>query len=437
VAELSRAPRRLPALAPAAAALAAVAVAALVVMLPLADVLGIAAMGTALAVVFTVAWRVPAVRMPLLVAFALRTLASLVQAYVMELPGAGLDAVSFERIGYDWSRDGVGSLLNTFGTGALLYSWIIAVLYALFDRSTVMIQTVNVLFGTLIVYNCFLMARFCWGERVAVKAAWTAALFPTMILFSAITLREIAVGYPLTLGAYFFARWRQDDRPADIGAAILCFGMANAFHTAVIGVMGYTVFAVVARTFGSLARGDLRSSGRTLVGMAVVGVVVVGVVAYGVGSANPLWYLDAFSSPEQLRGQQMGGGLDRTDYLRGMVTNNLSDLVWQTPIRLTFFLFMPFPWLVRAVVDIVGLVDSLLYMSLAFSMWRARKLVWASRPASGITGLLVSTLIVFGLVVSNYGTAIRHRAKIAPLFAAVACVGMGGAAAAARRGEGA
>ena len=407
-----------------APAAAAALIALFVVLAPIADVLGITSLVLSAAVVGVVAWRNPAARAPLLVAFAARAGASMLHAFVTPLPGSGMDAVGFERIGWEWSSSTWSELSQRFTSGFLLYSWIIAFLYWLTDRSPLMIQAVNVLFGTLVVFNVFRLSVLLWGEAVARRATWVAALFPTMVLYSALTMREIAVVYPLTLGAICLVRWRQSNNPLWALAAVVSFVCGISFHTVMVGAIAYTGVAVAARWVGSVVRGKLGSA--IPVGIALVGVAAVGGFALATGIGSRINYFDLLESTEAIAGQQGGGVLDRTDYLRGMVMTSFTDLVWQLPIRTVFFLFMPFPWLVRAAVDLVGLVDAALYVWLSVCLWRSLRRVWAAPAARDVMLLWLSCMLVFALVVSNYGTAIRHRGKTAPLLIAAAAPALRG-----------
>ena len=51
-----------------------------------------------------------------------------------------------------------------------------------------------------------------WPKKTAVRTAWIAALFPTLVLFSAINRREVAVVYPFVLGLLYFVHWYRSDR---------------------------------------------------------------------------------------------------------------------------------------------------------------------------------------------------------------------------------
>ena len=404
----------------ASAAVLACGVATFVAMARAEDVVGITSVLVAAWIVALLGWRTPAVRGPLMLAFGLRSLASLVQAYLMELPGAGLDAVGFENIGWAWAQTTWSGLMGNFISGALLYSWIIAVMYWVAGRSVLMVQTLNVLLGTLVVYNVFLLARMIWGEAAARRAAWIAAAFPTLVLFSAITLREQMVGYPLTLGALWIARWRQTDRVGWLAAAVMAFTVALAFHTVIAGAVLYVIFAVLARGIGALRRGQVGASLKAVIGLGTVVALIALVLLTGWGASDPRWWIERLTSLDQVRGHQAGGYVDRTDYLTWLVTRNPADVVWQAPIRLFFFLFMPFPWLVSAVVDLVGLLDAMLYAWLAWHFRRVFREVWRTPHARAVFGLMMSVMLIFALVVSNYGTAIRHRGKVAPLLVALA-----------------
>jgi hypothetical protein len=50
-------------------------------------------------------------------------------------------------------------------------------------------------------------------------------------------------------------------------------------------------------------------------------------------------------------------------------------------------------------------------MELAFLIWRNRKSIWSDRATRAVLLILFAYLFVFGLVVGNFGTGIRHRAK--------------------------
>lgn len=392
----------------------------LIGLAPIADVLGWATLLCAAAGLALVAWRTPEARGPLVLAFLLRAGCTLVQSYVMALPASDMDAQRFESAAWAWGSGGLEGLTEHFTMGAFLYSWLIAVLYAVTDRSALMIQALNVLLGTLVVYNVFALARMLWGVEAARRAAWLMAAFPTSVLFSALILREQVVVYPLTLGVLLFVRWYATDRLKYLAGALLAFCVAIAFHVFVISLFGAAVVVVLRRWLSTLAgrrRGNLFSASLGFV--VVVGLVGV-VVVSGLASINILRYasLDAFRVQTEISSAARAG------YLSGLAVNSPVDIVWQAPIRMLFFLLMPFPWMISSVFDVVGVVDAGLYFLLLCFLVRGARMIRRDGRARVSLFLAFAAVLIFSLAVSNYGTAIRHRAKLAPIIAAVAACGM-------------
>lgn len=99
--------------------------------------------------------------------------------------------------------------------------------------------------------------------------------------------------------------------------------------------------------------------------------------------------------------------------------NTVFDVLWQTPIRLLYFLFTLYPWWVRQPIDIIGAMDVLLYVWLVIFAWKCRR---DTRHNTGtmMMMLLLVGLSTFAIVTSNYGTALPHRAKFAPYLTILA-----------------
>ena len=69
------------------------------------------------------------------------------------MPDSTADAVAFERVA--WEMTSQGNLIDSLTTGAYMYSWIISVFYSLFGvRSSLFMQSVNVLLGVMVVLMC-------------------------------------------------------------------------------------------------------------------------------------------------------------------------------------------------------------------------------------------------------------------------------------------
>jgi len=390
-------------------------------LVPLADLLGLATLLLGLTVVWMIGLKHPEVRALLILAFAIRAIFALVHHYGVPLPDSQADAVTFERVAAQWAGQGMGSILTHFTTGAYLYSWIISLLYSITLRSVLMMQGINVLFGTLIVWNVYRLSRLIWGQRSALRAAYIAAIFPTLVLYSAITLREVAIVFPFTLGALYFVRWLKSDHPWEFGKAFVAFAFSAGFHTGMIPALFVLAVAGLRKWLDAFLVPSTRKLVKRGLAVAVIGIGACIIVAsgWGLGKLGGLQHTDPMS---WLTTQQELAARQRAAYLSDLQPRTPLDLVWQTPVRVAYFLFAPFPWMVRSPADLLGLVIVVLNAGLVLLLLRSMLGIWADPRARWSFYILLGVLVSFALTTSNYGTSLRHSAKLVPLALGLARV---------------
>lgn len=357
----------------------------------------------------------------LIVAFSVRALAACVHYWVFPFPQGVADAVAFERTAWRWAQGGFFHALFQFdptGTGA--YSWAASLLYAVTDRSALMLQALNVLGGTLIVLNAYLITKELWGTNRAKIVAWFLALFPQLIQLSAVTHREVAIVYPFTLGAFFLVKWGRAKRVRFLILALLFFSVPTLIHG------GFIASLVAAALFagGSAFRASLR---RLLVRKIKIPVVVVLLIVGGLGASvvitgempevskvGDLTEVTQKQIADRMQAAARGGAV-----YRGINPTGSGNVVIQTPLRLAYFFFSPMPWDVRKAKHLLGLLDAALYFVIFWGLWRSRHRIWQNRGALAILFVVIVTASAFALGTSNFGTSIRHRAKFVPILAAL------------------
>ena len=102
---------------------------------------------------------------------------------------------------------------------------------------------------------------------------------------------------------------------------------------------------------------------------------------------------------------------DGASYPKWTKINSSTDLIYKGPIRVIFFIFSPFPWQVKKTSHLLGVMDSFFYMALVFLVFQNRKVIWQDPTLRIIFIIFASYLFVFGVMVGNFGTSIRHRLK--------------------------
>jgi hypothetical protein len=379
----------------------------------LADLLGWLTLFLGLALVLALAPKNRRLRLILVTAFLARAGLALVHYYITPLPDSGGDAVGFESIGWEWSRGGLFEAIGHFETGAFLYSWCISLVYAVTERSPLMIQAFNVFFGTLIVYNVYRTSLLLWGAHIARRAAWLTALFPVLILYSAITLREVAIVYPLTLGALYLVRWHKSPRPLYLALALIGFAVSLAFHTGILGVFIALGGLLILKWVRSVPKP--RAFARYTFALLLCAGALAAIVASEWGLYKLGGNIQALYDLERIQARQEVLTSGRTQYPEFLVTHSLEELAWKTPLRIVYLLFTPFPWMVRTALDALGLVNVALNLLLAGLVFRNIGRVRANPAAHTLFWILIALLLVFALNTSNYGTATRHAAKLLPL----------------------
>jgi 4-amino-4-deoxy-L-arabinose transferase-like glycosyltransferase len=350
-------------------------------------------------------------------AFAVRAGMALTHFYITPMPDSQSDAIKFERLGWLLAENGLN---EKFQAGSHLYVWFIAVVYSVTGRSPLVIQSINVLFGTLIVWNVYRLSLLFWDKKTAVKAAWITAFFPTMMLFSAINRREVAVVYPFVLGMLYFVHWYRSDKLKHLLGAFLFLALATLFHSGFIIAVAAAGAVVVVRPVYLLWRG-VGNSKKQIVSVLCMAVIAVALIVTG-------WGLDRFERGIRLspvlmvQAQQEKASRGRAGYFKDFIVEKPADFIWHTPARMLAFMFAPIGWRPYSAMDVYGWFDGLFYLALFVFLYRSRRILWRNTAARAVLGIFVCLLFIFAIGTSNYGSAIRHRAKLAPVLIGLAAV---------------
>lgn len=384
--------------------------------------LSVAFMGAGALITALISVRDTCLKVTLALAFALRLGLAFVQVYVAPLPDSTADAVSFERIGWEaahaWLTGGAVPDLS----GANLYSGLIGALYYFFGRVPLIPQFINVLFGVLTVLLVYkITLELNAPPRAARLAAFVATVFPTLNLYSAITLREAIIVFCTGISVYTFLKWLRSDSWGAMAVAAASLLLASVFHDGMLVVaMVYIVFFCL---YSPRHRRWRVSPPRLLVAITIVAASS----AFTPALLNKLPEDSSLLvSPEYLTQFAQSRAYSRATYLQNLAPHSVTDMVVQTPLRMAYLFFSPFPWMVSTPADLLGLADASLYLIAALYGLRGLARTWRGNRAAclALTIILLVVTAAFAWGTSNYGTAIRHRQKIAWLLIAMASIGM-------------
>tara|TARA_B100000787_G_scaffold67847_1_gene49807 strand:+ start:5336 stop:6559 length:1224 start_codon:yes stop_codon:yes gene_type:complete len=378
------------------------------------DILGFTSILLVSLITLLIALRWPEISRILFVALTVRFLFLIINNYFFYLPDGDMDAKNFEQFAWDFSQGGFYNIFkhHYVGPDAYFISVLIAIPYSLFGRSILLAQSFSIFFGIGSVFLGWLLAKKLWNNYVAMKVGWVIALFPSLISYSVLTMREVYISFFLLVALYGIVNWVKIRSYKSISIVVAGFIGATFFHGAsIIGLFVFS-FIYVLDTFKvsfTLIKNKILSFKFVL----IVILSSVFLVSY-VSNKIYIPYLGTFEqtiSTQKIKiliNSNTKGGASYPKWLK--VDANI-EFLYKAPIRSLYFLFSPFPWEVKKLSHLVGVLDSFLYMILVYLIFCNRKAIWKDPALRIILIILVCYFIVFGIGVSNFGTGIRHRTK--------------------------
>lgn len=386
----------------------------LILSFPIEEGLGFVSFLGILIVTLIIGAKNPSIKVALLIAFIVRFTLALIQFYAFPLPDSTADAVGFEAIAWDMASQ--GDLTQTFTLGSHFYSWIISIFYSIFGvRSPLFMQSLNVLFGILIVFNVYKITKIIYNdERVSSISALIASIYPTLALYSAITLREAFFSYFASAGVIFFVKWLNDNNISTFLLAIILFLLSSLFHTAGFFLIISAFIVLLFEVFKFLKKMKLPMRRITLVFFGIF--VIAFMIITGVGIDKIVGFLIAEDPGEALITTQIAYQSGRTAFPSFLIQDSLVGMILVLPIRSLYFVFSPFIWDISSVADIFGLIDALILIILFWNIFKFKRYNQNKDVVKIMTFFLILTLLTTSLGVNNVGAAIRHRTKFVPII---------------------
>ena len=361
------------------------------------------------------ALRWPAVSKILYAALAVRFLFLFINNYIFYLPDGDMDAKSFERFAWElYAQNGFDFVISTFnGPETYFLSKLIAFFYVLFGRSMLMAQSISVFFGIASVLLGWLLAKKIWDNHTAIKVGWSIALYPTLVSYSVLTMREVYISFFLLLAMYGIVNWVRQRSYKSIVVVIIGFIGATFFHgSSIIGLLVF-LFLISLDSFKKTFKLLLMKR----INLKILIIVIFSITIFGLYFTNKisLPYLQTFNksiNPSYLKNEvinlKVKGDAAYPEWTK--IDANI-EFLYKIPIRTLYFLFSPFPWDVKKLSHLVGLLDSFFYMILAYLIFQNRKVIWKDPALRIMLIVLFSYFVIYGVGVGNFGSGIRHRSK--------------------------
>ncbi len=377
----------------------------------MADLLGVISISFVCFITLLLIKKKPEVSNIIFVALFVRILVMFFGYYFIVLPDSNFDALGFEKGAWERSQEEFFDIISYPKNSNFIKS-IIAIPYSIFGRSLLMAQSISLFFGIASVYLGWLLAKKLWDEKTAKKCGWILALFPSLILYSVLTLREIYACFFLLVALHGVVNWCKDKSFKSLVLAILGFVGGTIFHGAIIvGAFVFAVF-VVFNSFKELTK--LLSTYRiNLKDSFIILSAIIFLIFY---FTNQIFipklgtFEDSINTGRLL--DEMGFRLKGdAAYPYWMKMETPFEIFYKGLVRIIYLLFSPFPWDVKEPVHLIGMFDGLLYLVIIYFILRNIKTLWKDPILKLILIILICYFFIFGVGVSNFGAGTRHRSK--------------------------
>ena len=355
----------------------------------------------------------PKISRIILIALVIRISFLLLGHFLISLPDSTADAVTFEELAWLISQDGFYNLLTNFnGPTDKFISWLIAIPYSLFGRSVLMAKSLSLFFGILNVYLGWKLAEKIWDNDTAVKVAWILALFPSLILYSVLIMREVYVCFFLLIALNGIVSWFKNNSFNSFILAIAGFVGATFFHGAMM--IGGIIFILIVGIISS--KNILLSLFKLSIRPKYFIFFLIFLVGSGLYLTNKikvpkLKHFEHSTQIESLLRKTIISTRGDASYPEWTKANSPIELIYKMPIRATYFLFSPFPWNVHKSEHMIGMLDAFLYMYFVYLIILNREVIRKNPVLKIILLILLCYIFVFSVGVGNFGTSVRHRSK--------------------------
>ena len=293
------------------------------------------------------------------------------------------------------------------------YFYLNGISYYLFD-SSIPLVLVNALLGAISCRYAFLLAYALFGQGPARRTARLVAFLPSLILWSALNIRDVWV-----ILLIIYVSWKTSQIVAGFSTwavveILLAMAALNTFREYLFVVVALP--PIIAMTIGG--RGNLaRNFALSLTGAAAVLLML----EHGAGAAS----IQQMSFEKLAESRQALAQDASSAFERDVDVSTPGKALAFLPVGLAYFLFSPFPWQITSFLKIASLPEVLFLYWLTPSIVRGLRYTVKHRFRESLQVLLLTALLTisYALGSGNVGTLFRHRAQAITFFLMFAAVG--------------
>ena len=310
----------------------------------------------------------------------------------------------------------VYELLNINLSSSYFISYMISFVYFIVGRSPLIIIHLSILSGILSVLFLHFILKNILKNNYSYIPILFFSLFPMHILYSSLILRESFAILFFLISIFLFFKWYNNKNIVFLLFSILLIFLSILFHEVFIGVIIIYFFVLIYILIQNIIFNH--NLYLKLIFLIVLIFLLFFIFFNFFINANmgKLPVLADIFSIEFLYKVNVGRFSGSAQFPGFFMTENPINFIMLIPLRIIYFIFSPFFWDVQSIKHLVGVLDSIFYMIFSFYLIKNFK-NYITYPEMKILLIILIPMIIFmSILTANFGTGIRHRLKILPIF---------------------
>jgi hypothetical protein len=281
--------------------------------------------------------------------------------------------------------------------------------------SAIPLKLVNALIGSMSTRYVYRLAESYFGSGAARRAAVLYCFFPSLVLWSALNIRDVWVIFLI-----LFLSWKSHQIVT--GYSHIALVSVLAAIVLLMQFRDYLFYVVAIPPIVAMLIGSRGHVVRNFIVALIGATAVVLLVQQGAaGSAERHMSLETMSRVRQ--DMAIGAG---SAFHEDVDISTPGKALAFLPIGVAYFLFSPFPWQITTFLKVFSLPEMCLIYALVPAMARGVRYAVSQRFRACLQPLLLTGLLTvsYSLGEGNVGTLYRHRAQVIAFYLMFAGVGL-------------
>ena len=355
----------------------------------------------------------------LIISFIVRAITLIANEFnLINFPDSNSDTDYFYEKAIEYSRiNGLSIIFDILTLDNLFYPKFISIFFSVFGESRMMAQSIGVAFGTACVYLVYSLSLVLWDDGAAKKAAWVAAFFPSLILYSCLMLREVYFVFFLlfALNAIFNLMTKKS-LTSFINITLSFFFITHLHGPGIIGGFIFFIFL-----FFTNINQQLVKLFHFKINIYFISIIFFSTIPFILYSKNyyqiPYFgHFDSLLDSQFLLEKINRGFFDSASYPDFLKIESIHEFYYKFIIKIFYFLYSPFIWDIKKITHLFGLLDATLYILLTICIIKNFKEIWKHPIAKIFIMILVVYLLIYAFGAGNFGISFRHRSKFVVMF---------------------